>query len=327
VELVRQGERPARVARFLGVHRSSVGRWRAAADRGGDAALAARPHPHRPPHLTDEQLRCLEALLAAGADGHGWPNRLWTTARVAQLIRRHFGVSYHPDHVRRFLRHRLHWTSQKPQRKARERDEDEIAHWVQEEFPRIVAETWGRGAHLVFLDESGYRLTPSVRRTLAPRGQTPVLDAWDRRDRLSALSCLTVSPRRHRLNLYFQLLPKNANVHAEDVVSYLRQLKESLPGPLTIIWDRNQIHGRSKLVRAYLAEHPEIVAEDFPGYTPELNPDEYVWGWTKYGRLANLAANDTDALWDVVVEQLIELKYRPRLLHSFIKKTKLPLRL
>ena len=326
VDLFHQGESPTLIARILGVQRGSIYRWARSAAQGPDG-LAAIRNPGPRPRLDDNQLRALEALLLQGARAHGWPNDLWTAARVAQLIRRHFGVSYHPDHVRRFLRHRLHWTSQKPQRKARERDEDEIAHWVQEEFPRIVAETWGRGALLVFLDESGYRLTPSVRRTLAPRGQTPVLDAWDRRDRLSALSCLTVSPRRHRLNLYFQLLPKNANVHAEDVVSYLRQLKESLPGPLTIIWDRNQIHGRSKLVRAYLAEHPEIVAEDFPGYTPELNPDEYVWGWTKYGRLANLAANDTDALWDVVVEQLIELKYRPRLLHSFIKKTKLPLRL
>jgi hypothetical protein len=69
------------------------------------------------------------------------------------------------------------------------------------------------------------------------------------------------------------------------------------------------------------------VAEDFPGYTPELNPDEHVWGWTKYGRLANLAAADTDALWDAAVEQLVELKYRRDLLHSFVKKTTLPLHL
>jgi len=59
VDLVRRGERPAQVARFLGVHRSSVSRWRAAAQRRGGEALAARPHPHRPPQLTDLQLRAL----------------------------------------------------------------------------------------------------------------------------------------------------------------------------------------------------------------------------------------------------------------------------
>jgi transposase len=326
VDLFHKGESPTLIARILGVQRGSVYRWARLAAQGPDG-LAAVHNPGPTPRLDDDQLGALEALLLQGARAHGWPNDLWTAARVALVIRRHFGVGYHPDHVRRFLRTRLHWTSQKPQRKARERDEDEIARWRREEFPRIVRQAEARGAHLVFLDESGYQLTPSVRRTLAPRGQTPVLEAWDRRDRLSAISCITVSPRRHRLNLYFRLLPANANAHGDDIVAYLRLLKESLPGPLTVIWDRSRIHSRSALVRAYLAEHPEVVAEDFPGYTPELNPDEHVWGWTKYGRLSNLAADNTDALWDAAVEQLVELKHRPDLLHSFIKKTTLPLRL
>jgi hypothetical protein len=80
------------------------------------------------------------------------------------------------------------------------------------------------------LDESGFLLTPSVRRTLAKRGHTPVLDAWDRRDRISAISCITVSPKRHRLNLHFQPLPDNGNVHGEDVVEYLRALRAALGG-------------------------------------------------------------------------------------------------
>jgi transposase len=324
VELLRQGESPTTVARILGVARPSLYRWQKLADQV-PAGLAAKPHPGPTPRLTDDQLRELEGLLEQGAKAHGWPNQLWTAARVAQLIRRHFGASFHPDHVRRFLRRRLGWTSQKPQRRAKERDEDEIARWLRDEFPRIVREAWARSAYLVFLDESGYMLTPCVRRTLAKRGRTPVLEAWDRRDRLSAISCITVSPRRHRLNLYFELLPANTNAHAEDVVDYLRQLRATLPGPLTVVWDRSRIHSRSKVVRAYLAEHPEIVVEDFPGYTPELNPDEYVWGWTKYGRLSNLAAENLDALQDEVISELVTLKGRPDLLASFIKETKLPL--
>jgi transposase len=324
VDLLQRGESPTVVARVLGVQRASLYRWARLA-AGGPDGLAAVPNPGPTPRLDDEQLRALETLLLQGARAHGWPNDLWTAARVALVIRRHFGVAYHRDHVRRFLRTRLHWTSQKPQRKARERDEDEIARWKAEEFPRIVHAADERHAHLVFLDESGFQLTPAVRRTLAPRGRTPILEAWDRRDRLSAISCITVSPERHRLNLYFQVLPKNTNFHGAEVVAYLRLLKESLPGPLTIIWDRNQIHSRSKLVRAYLAEHPEVVVEDFPGYAPEFNPDEQVWGWTKYGRLSNLAAADTEVLWDAVVEGLVELKHRPDLLASFIEHTGLPL--
>jgi hypothetical protein len=111
--------------------------------------------------------------------------------------------------------------------------------------------------------------------------------------------------------LYFDLLPHNAR--GEDVVAFLEGVRRRL-GPLTVIWDRNQIHSEAKAVQAWLAGRPDVVAEDFPGYVPDLNPDEGVWGWTKYGRLANLAASDKDELWDHVVEALITVKHRPDLL-------------
>jgi len=313
------GESRTTVAKVLGVHYKTVARWvRAARQPGGlDAKLQPRPMPG----LSDADLRRLEGLLAMGAKAHGWHNQLWTAARVARLIEREFRIQYHPEHVRKVLKRRLGWTSQKPRRKARERDDQEVARWIGDEFPRIVREAWRRKAYLVFLDESGFFLTPTVRRTLAPRGKTPVLDAWDRRDRWSAISCITVSPVTGRPGLYFDLL--DHNVRGEDVVHFLRELHRRL-GPLTVVWDRNQIHSKSKAVKAWLAAHPGVVAEDFPGYVPELNPDEGVWGWTKYGRLANLAANDKDELWGLVVDELIEVKCRPELLRGFIRQTGLP---
>jgi transposase len=319
VALVASGESRKDVARILGVHPKSLARWvRLARQPEG---LTARPHPGRPPTLVDEQLGQLEQLLAQGAKAHGWHNDLWTAARVARLIQRHFGVGFHPEHVRKILKRRLGWTSQKPRRKARERDDKEVSRWLGDEYPRIVRQAWQRGAYLVFLDESGFFLTPTVRRTLAPRGRTPVLDAWDRRDKLSAISCITVSPERARPDLHFRVLGHNA--HAEDVVDFLAQLHRQL-GPLTVIWDRNQIHSKAKAVKAWLARHPGVVAEDFPGYVPDLNPDEGVWGWTKYGRLSNLAAEDVGVLWDNVVEELIQLRCRPDLLKAFLRQTKLP---
>ena len=93
-------------------------------------------------------------------------------------------------------------------------------------------------------------LTPTVRRTLAPRGKTPVLRSWDRHDRITALSAVAVSPVRRRLGLYFRLLPDDANAHGEDTVAFLRQLRRHIPGPMTILWDRANIHDRSKVVRA-----------------------------------------------------------------------------
>jgi len=321
VQALERGESPTTIARVLGVHVTSVHRWRRMARSPGGLAPIEQTGPI--PGLDDSQLQRLEALLLQGAKHHGWHNQLWTAARVAVLIQRHFGIRYHPEHVRKVLKTRLGWTSQKPRRKPRERDDKEVERWKDDEFPRIVREAFKRQAHIVFLDESGFGLNPSVRRTLAPRGQTPVLEAWDRRDRISAISCITLSPLLARPGLYFDLLPVNRTVHAEEVVEFLEELRGQLRGPFTVIWDRHKIHGKAKAVKAYLAKHPEVVAEDLPAYAPQLNPDEWVWNWTKYGRLSNLAAWDSDQLWDWVIDALVDLKFRPDLLNSFIHDAEL----
>src|SRR4051794_10140639 len=183
---VTDGQPRATVAKVFGVHYKTVARWvRASRQPGG---VDAKPPPAPAPGLTDADLRKLEGLLVKGAKAHGWHNELWTAARVSRLIDRHFDISYHPEHVRKILKRRLGWTSQKPRRMARERDDKEVARWVGDEFPRIVREAWKRSAYLAFLDESGFFLTPTVRRTLAPRGETPILDAWDRRAPGSAVN-------------------------------------------------------------------------------------------------------------------------------------------
>src|SRR3954452_451205 len=127
VELVKQGEHPATVARFLGCGRSSVYTW-VKLDRDEAKKLAARPHTGPKPRLTDEQAKELEGLLLKGAKANGWPNDLWSAHRVAEMIRRHFGVEYHTEHVRKIIRRRLNWSSQKPQKKARQRNDEKIAH-------------------------------------------------------------------------------------------------------------------------------------------------------------------------------------------------------
>src|SRR4029079_4883217 len=161
-----------------------------------------------------------------------------------------------------------------------------------------------RKAHVIFLDEAGFMLTATVRRTLAPRGKTPVLPAWQRHDRISAISCVTLAPEAKQPELYFELLPADLNVGAEDIVAFLRQLRQELPGPWVLAWDRHNIHSRSRLVKAWLAGEPEVVLEDLPAYAPALNPDEMVWAWLKYGRLANLTPADVAELAEHLVKEL-----------------------
>jgi transposase len=325
VDLVDQGESPSTLARILGVHATSVQRWRRLARR--PHGLDARPIPGPTPGLSDYHLRKLERLLLQGAHKHGWPNQLWTADRVARLIRERFGIAYHPEHVRKILKQRLGWTSQKPQLRAREQNDKEVERWRSDEFPRLVRDAWRRQATLVFLDESGFQLTPTVRRTLAPRGRTPVLPAWQRHDRISAISCITLGLGADRPGLYFELLPAGLNVRAEDVVAFLRQLRQELPGPLTVVWDQHNIHSRSRLVQEWLTGQSDVVLEDLPGYAPELNPDEMVWAWLKYGRLANLSARDVAELRDQLTEELEWAAFDGELLTGFFNHAHLRVRL
>ena len=177
------------------------------------------------------------------------------------------------------------------------------------------------------LDESGFMLTPTVRRTLAPRGKTPILKRWDRQDRISALSAVTVSPKRRRLGLVFRLLPDDQNAHGEDTVAFLKQRRRPLPGPMTVLWDRSNIPDRAKVVRAYLGEHPEVKTEPLPSYAPETNPDERVWEHTKHGRLANFTPEDTAELRSVLVEEFGRLHRRPELLAAFLRHAGVRVRL
>jgi hypothetical protein len=81
---------------------------------------------------------------------------------------------------------------------------------------------------------------------------------------------------------------KNETVYGEQVVAFLKGLRRQLGGPFTVVGERSNIHSKSQVAQAWLARHPEVVPDDFPGYAPDLNPDERVWGWTKYGRLSYL---------------------------------------
>ena len=323
VQLVDAGESPSVVARILGVTPSSLHRWRRRA-REPDG-LAAKTALGPKPRLTDQQLTTLEALLSEGAVTHGWPNHLWTCKRVAVLIRRHFGVRYHPDHVRRLLNQRLRWTSQKPQKRARERNLKEVERWIADDWPRIIRQAYQRRARIALLDESGFLLSPVVRRTMAPRGKTPIIDCSDRHDRISVISAITLSPRALRVGLHFMLLGDNENFHGEEVVLFLQQLKGEVGGPWTIVWDRNQIHSKARVVKAWLAKHPEVVVEDFPAHAPNTNPDEDVWCWTKYDRLCNLAPRDIADLRRHLWRALVALKNQPQLLISFILHARVPL--
>jgi transposase len=147
-ELIEAGASDREVARHFRVTRMSANRWRRALAAGGREALASKGAGGARCRLTPAQLRVLEAELDVGPAAHGWvEDQCWTLARVAQVIRRRFGVDYTLAGVDLLL-HRMGWSVQVPSRRATERDEAKIAAWRDEQWPVIKGRrrTWAPGS-------------------------------------------------------------------------------------------------------------------------------------------------------------------------------------
>ena len=134
--LLLEGRGVGEVAQIVAASESSVRRWRQTVRKGGLDGLKAKPHPGPKPRLNEKQKQRLVKILLAGPRKAGYRTDLWTCPRVAKVIAKKFGVKYHPAHVWKILRS-LGMTCQKPEQRARERDDAAILQWRQEEWPRI----------------------------------------------------------------------------------------------------------------------------------------------------------------------------------------------
>lgn len=136
IVLLKEGRGIREVARMVGSSGSSVVRWRDAHKKGGAKALEPKPTPGRPRKLSAKQRQNLDRLLNKGPTAFGYKTNLWTLERIAAAIRKKFRVCYHPSQVWRILR-QMGYSCQKPERRARERDEQAIAIWRKSDWPRI----------------------------------------------------------------------------------------------------------------------------------------------------------------------------------------------
>ena len=176
------------------------------------------------------------------------------------------------------------------------------------------------GAHLVFIDESGFFLIPTVRKTWAPVGQTPVIRHRFRNQRISAISALSVSPTRFRMGLYWML--SLDTIRREQVCRFLGQLLRHLRGHVVALLDNSNTH-RGTPVRELLARNRRLRIEYLPPYAPELNPDEGVWGSVK-GKLANGSPDQVQELRATLRSELKRLARNQDRLRGCIRQSDLP---
>jgi transposase len=143
VALLDQGLGVREVARQIGCSPMSVSRWQTEVRTRGPDALRPKPTPGRPPRIPPRHRAKLLQSLLKGAKAHGFSTDLWTLPRVAEVIARTCGVRYHPAHVWKILRGEG-WSCQKPERRARERDEAAIQRWRTARWPHIKKRPPGR---------------------------------------------------------------------------------------------------------------------------------------------------------------------------------------
>ena len=164
------------------------------------------------------------------------------------------------------------------------------------------------------MDESGFRPLPSVVRTWAPRGQTPLLREWLTWDHLSAISGITPAGE-----LYLSI--QERAFKGPDVVDFLQQLLDQVSGQLLVVWDGISIH-RSRVVKEFLAAGAaqRLWLEQLPGYAPELNPDEGIWRYLKRVELRNLVCHDLIRLRSELEQAVERLKHKPEVIRSCVKE-------
>ena len=175
-------------------------------------------------------------------------------------------------------------------------------------------------AHLIFIDESGFLLIPSVRKTWSPVGQTPIVHHRYRHDRISAISGIAVSPKRFHCMLYCQLYEDN--IQGEEVTFFLRHLLRQISGHLIVLLDNGKTH-RSDSIVELLSRTSRLHLEPFPPYAPELNPDEGVWNHLKK-TLANGRPDTKNELMDVLSDEICRIAASQNLLRGCIKQSDLP---
>lgn len=168
-------------------------------------------------------------------------------------------------------------------------------------------------------------MLPTVRRTWAPRGQTPILHHRTRSHRkISTIGALTISPRRRRLGLYLHWHP-DKNIAATEIIDFLHDLLRHLRGNVVLVWDRLSGH-RSKQLRDWRTIYPRLTIEWLPPYAPELNPIEYAWGNFKYHRTANHGLCELDDVYTQARRVADEIAGNQSLLRSFVRAARLPIR-
>ena len=273
VNAVAEGMSQSEAARTFKVGVRSVNRWMRRVAKAGARSVAAKRRGRQPGEagkLTARQAQRIERLIIGKLpDQLHLPFYLWTREAVRRLIKREYGVSVSLSTVGNYLKA---WgmSPQRPVRRAYERDEAGIAHWIAHDYPRIAQEAKDERARIYWGDEAGFRSDDVRGRSFAPRGLTPQIAATGKRFGCNMISALT-----NRGALSFMVF--TGRFVTAVFLSFLQRLIKHAQGrKVYLIVDSHPVH-TAKAVEHFVAANENYIRLIFlPGYAPELNPDELI---------------------------------------------------
>lgn len=299
-------------ADVFGCGRSTIYGWVKAHREQGPAALIVKSPPGRESKLTGRQLAQLRGVII-GQDPRQFELdfALWTRELVREVIQRKFGVAYTVQGVGKLLR-RLGLSPQRPLVRAYEQDPERVRRWKEEEYPALHAQAIAAGASIFFGDEASVRTDYHAGTTWAPVGRTPVVSGTGARLSVNMISAISAHGHTH-----FSFLEGNMNSVA--FIDYLTKLLHDIPGKIFLIVDGHGAH-TSAATQTYVASTEGRLTLFFlPPYSPELNPDEWVWKNVKHDHIGRIAARTLDELKKGVENAITRIQRFPEIVRGFFR--------
>jgi transposase len=270
------------------------------------------PAPGSGRFLSTDQEAEMRGLICDGTpDDYGLPFALWGRAAVAALVEQRCGVRLAVRTMGTYLA-RWRFTPRKPLRRAYEQDPKEVRHWLETEYPAIVAKARRQKGRIFWGDETGLRSDDVRGRSYAPRGTRPVVHPSHRRANIGVISAVT-----NKGELRWMVLHKA--ITAPALISFLARLIRDADCKVFLILDRLRVH-RSQAVRDWLAQHTaQIEVFHLPAYSPELNPSEGINGDLKQAVPRKPPARSRPELQRNVISHMHKLSKSPKRIRSLFQ--------
>ena len=309
--VVEGGEQPSDVAASLGICRTSIYPWLRAFHANGVEALEESVAEGRPCNLSEKQQQQVKRwIIGKDPRQYGFDFGLWSRRIVQDLVRQRMNLEIGVTAVGRMLA-RMDITPQKPLRRAYERDPVAVKLWLDETYPNLKRRAQKTGAKFFFLDEAGFQSDPPLQRTYGLKGHTPEVVTSGQRQSINVISA--VNPRGE-----FWAATYDGKLNAESFELFLQDfMKNRGHEKVFLVIDGHPAH-KAKTVLKYVASlEGQLELHPLPAYSPDLNPDEFVWSHMKRNGVSKRPLRKNEALRDRVEEDLRHIHCNPELVRSF----------